>query len=136
MCEIDGVKIKIQKYLEDSNVSKENFEVIKNVNIELQNNAEKLQKDLDEKQKVLESLTQGKENLNAILGSKINFNKEGLRYLPKIKKKYDMKIINFVPQKKIETSPLIKMNCIILENSNKNFLTVHNEKEKEKNRRK
>ena len=66
----------MQKYLEESNISKENFEVIKNVNIELQNNAKKLQKDLDEKQKILESLTQGKENLNAILGSKINFNKK------------------------------------------------------------
>ena len=41
-----------------------------------------------------------------------------------------MKIINFVPQQKTETNPLIKMNCSIPENSNKNFLTVHNEKEK------
>ena len=41
-----------------------------------------------------------------------------------------MKIINFVPQQKTETSPLIKMNCIFLKNSNKNCLTVHNEKEK------
>ena len=47
----------MQKYLEESNVVKENFEVIKNVNIELQNNAKKLQKELDEKQKILESLT-------------------------------------------------------------------------------
>ena len=46
----------MQKYLEESNVSKENFEAIKNVNIKLQNNAEKLHKDLDEKQKILESL--------------------------------------------------------------------------------
>ena len=43
-----------------------------------------------------------------------------------------MKVINFVPQQKTETSPLIKMNCIIPENSNKNSLTVYNEKEKEK----
>ena len=49
LCEIDEIKIKIQKYLEESNISKENFEAIKSVNIELQNNAEKLQKDLDEK---------------------------------------------------------------------------------------
>ena len=34
LCEIDGVKIKIQKYLEESNVSKEKFEAIKSVNIE------------------------------------------------------------------------------------------------------
>ena len=49
LCEIDGIKIKIQKYLEESNVSKEKFEAIKNINIEFQNNAEKLQKELDEK---------------------------------------------------------------------------------------
>ena len=122
----------MQKYLEESNVSKEKFEAIKNVNIELQNNTEKLQKDLDEKQKVLESLTQGKENLNAILGSKINVNKEGLGYLPKIKKKYDVRTINFVPQQKTEINPLIKMNCSVLENSNKNLFTVHSEKEKGK----
>ena len=56
-----------------------------------------MQKEIEEKQKILESLTQGKENLNTILGFKINFNKEGLGYLPKTKKKYDVKIINFVP---------------------------------------
>ena len=49
LCEIDEIKIKIQKYLEESNVAKEKFEAIKNVNIELQNNVEKLQKKLDEK---------------------------------------------------------------------------------------
>ena len=42
LCEIDEIKIKMQKYLEESNISKENFEAIKNVNIEFQNNAEKL----------------------------------------------------------------------------------------------
>ena len=57
LCEIDEIKIKMQKYLEDSNISKEKFEAIKSVNIELQNNVVKLQKDLDEKQKILESLT-------------------------------------------------------------------------------
>ena len=86
------------KYLEESNISKEKFEAIKSVNKELQNNVEKLQKELDEKQKILESLTQGKENLNAILGSKINVNKEGLGYVLKIKKKYDVITMNFVPQ--------------------------------------
>ena len=65
-------------------MSKEKFEAIKNVNIELQNNAEKLQKELDEKQKILES--------------KINVNKEGLGYVPKIKKKYDVITMNFIPQ--------------------------------------
>ena len=113
-------------------MSKEKFEAIKNVNIELQNNAKKLQKELDEKQKVLESLTQGKENLNAILGSKINVNKEGLGYLPKIKKKYDVRTINFVPQQKFEINPLIKINYSILENTDKNLVTVHIEKEKGK----
>ena len=107
LCEIDGIKIKIQKYLEESNVAKENFEAIKIVNIELQNNVEKLQKELDKKQKILESLTQGKENLNAILRSKINFNKEGIGYFLKIKKKYDVRTINFVPQQKTKTNPLI-----------------------------
>ena len=86
------------KNLEEANISKEKFEAIKSVNKELQNNVEKLQKKIDEKQKILESLTQEKDNLNAILRSKINFNKEGLGYLPKTKKKYDVKIINFVPQ--------------------------------------
>ena len=122
----------MQKYLEESNIFKEKFEAIKNVNMELQNNVEKLQKKIDEKQKILESLTQGKKNLNAILGSKINFNKEGLGYLPKIKKKYDVKTINFVPQQKSEINPIIKMNCSIPENSNKNLFIVHNEKKKEK----
>ena len=32
----------MQKYLEESNVSKEKFEAIKNVNIEFQNNVENL----------------------------------------------------------------------------------------------
>ena len=86
LCEIDDIKMKIQKYLKESNISKEKFEAVKNVNLELQNNSNKLQKELEKKQKILESLTQGKENLNAILGSKINFNKEGLGYVPKIKK--------------------------------------------------
>ena len=52
----------MQKYLEESNVSKEKFEAIKNVNMELQNNVEKLQKELDEKQKILESLTHEKKS--------------------------------------------------------------------------
>ena len=91
-----------------------------------------MQKVLDEKQKILESLTQGKENLNAILGLKINFNKEGLGFIPKTKKKYDVKIINFVPQQKSDISSLIKMNCIILKKSNKNPTIKINEKEKGK----
>ena len=49
LCEIDDIKIKIQKYLEESNISKEKFEAVKNVNLELQNNSNKLQKELEEK---------------------------------------------------------------------------------------
>ena len=44
LCEIDDIKIKMQKYLEESNISKEKFEAIKNINLELQNNSNKLQK--------------------------------------------------------------------------------------------
>ena len=40
--------------------------------------------------------------------------------------------MKIVLQQKAKISPLIKMNCIILENSNKNFLIIHNEKEKGK----
>ena len=35
LCEIDEVKIKMQKYQEESNISKENFDSIKSVNKEL-----------------------------------------------------------------------------------------------------
>ena len=84
------------------------------------------------KQKILESLTQGKENLNVILGSKINVNKKGLGYVPKIKKKYDVITMNFVPQQKTELNPLIKMNCLIPKNTDKNLVIVHNGKEKGK----
>ena len=78
--------------------------------------------------KILESLTQGKENLNAILGSKIHFNKEGLRYLLKIKKKYDVRTINFVPQQKSEINPLIKMKKYLEESnvSKEKFEVVKN----------
>ena len=43
-----------------------------------------------------------------------------------------MRTINFVPQQKSKMNPLIKMNCSILENTNKNLFTIHNEKEKGK----
>ena len=39
----------MQKYLEESNISKEKFEAVKNVNIQLQNDSNRLQKELDEK---------------------------------------------------------------------------------------
>ena len=40
--------------------------------------------------------------------------------------------MNFVPQQKTELNSLIKMNCIILENIDINLVTVHNGKEKGK----
>ena len=60
---IGDLKIKLQKYSKETNIFKEKIEVIKSVNKELQNNVEKFQKEVEEKQKILESLTQGKENL-------------------------------------------------------------------------
>ena len=43
-----------------------------------------------------------------------------------------MKIINFVPQQKVDISPLIKINYIIPKNSNKNLIIKINEKDKGK----
>ena len=40
--------------------------------------------------------------------------------------------MNFVPQQKTELKPLIKMNCLNSENTNKNLVNVHNGKEKGK----
>ena len=40
--------------------------------------------------------------------------------------------MNFVPQQKTELNPLRKMNCLILKNTDKNLVNVHNEKEKGK----
>ena len=120
----------MQKYLEEVNISKEKFEVIKSVNKELQNNVEKLQKEIKEKQKILESQTQGKENLNAILWSKINLNKEGIRFLLKTKKKYDVKTISFVPQQTTKTNSLIKINYLITKNSTQILKDKASQKEK------
>ena len=54
--------------------------------------------------------------MNAILGSKINFKKEGLGFIPTIKKKYDVKTVTFVSQQSTtKTNPLIKMNYSITE---------------------
>ena len=56
-------------------------------------------------------MTQGKENLNAILGTKIHFNKEGLGFVPKNKKKYDVKSVTFIFEKNSsKKNPLIKLN--------------------------
>ena len=40
--------------------------------------------------------------------------------------------MNLVLQQKIELNPLIKMNCLIPKNTDKNLVTVHNGKEKGK----
>ena len=53
-------------------------------------------------------------------------------YVPKIKKKYDIITINFVPQQKTKINPLIKINCLLPEKIDKNLVTVHSEKEKGK----
>ena len=42
--------------------------------------------------------------------------------------------MNFVPQQKTELKPLIKMNCLISENTDKNVVNIHNGKKKEKKR--
>ena len=61
-----------------------------------------------------------------------HFNKQGLGYLPKIKKKYNVRTIIFFPQQKSEINPLIKINYSISKNIDKNLFTVHSEKEKGK----
>ena len=43
-----------------------------------------------------------------------------------------MRTINFVPQQKTKINPLIKMNCIISRNNDKNLFTIDNGKEKGK----
>ena len=56
-------------------------------------------------------MIQGKKNLNAILGTKIHFNKEGLGFVPKNKKKYDVTTVTFIPEKNgSKKNPLIKLN--------------------------
>ena len=40
--------------------------------------------------------------------------------------------MNFVPQQKTDLNPLIKMNCLISENTDKNFVNIDNGKEKGK----
>ena len=70
-------------------------------------------KKIQEKQKSLESLTQGKKNLNAILGTKIHFRKEGLGFVPKNKKKYDVTTVTFIPKNSPKKNPLIKLNSFL-----------------------
>ena len=40
--------------------------------------------------------------------------------------------MNFVPQQKTKLNPLIKMNCLISENTDKKPVNIHNRKEKGK----
>ena len=72
----------MQKYEEETRTTIEKYETVKGVNEQLQRKIEFMQKEADDKQNSLESMTQGRENLNAILGTKINFRKEGLRFNP------------------------------------------------------
>ena len=59
-------------------------------------------------------MTQGKENLNTILGTKIHFRKEGLGFIPKNKKKYDVTTVTFIPEKNgAKKNPLIKSNSFL-----------------------
>ena len=106
----------MQKCKEETEVSYEKYEAVQGVNQELHKIIEKLQKENKEKQNTLESLTQGKENLDAILGTKINNNKHGLGFVLTIKKKFDVKIATFVSKKgKSKITPLINMSCLIKE---------------------
>ena len=70
---IDDLKLNVQKNQEAMVIVTEKYDAIRNVNEELHKTIKKLQKEIEEKQGILESLTQGKENLNAILRSKIKF---------------------------------------------------------------
>ena len=59
---IDELKIRMQKYQKEINIANEKFEAIKSINNELQSTVENLHNEIKEKQKILESLTQGKES--------------------------------------------------------------------------
>ena len=54
---IDKLKIRMQKFQEETNIANEKLVAIKSVNSELQSTVEKHQKETQEKQKSLESLT-------------------------------------------------------------------------------
>ena len=123
----------MQKFQEETNIANEKVVVIKNVNSELQSTVEKLQKEIQEKQKSLKSLTQGKKNLNAILGTKIYFNKEGLVFVPKNKKKYDVKTATFIFEKNgSKKNPLIKLNGFFEDKLTQNPTHISSFKGKEK----
>ena len=78
-------------------------------------------------------MTQGRENLNAILGTKINFRKEGIGFNPTNKKKFDIKIVPFVfEQKTPKSTLLIKMNCLEENKNTQNSINKANLKDKGK----
>ena len=54
-------------------------------------------------------MTQEKDNLNAIIGTKIYFRKEGFGFIPKNKKKYDVKTVTFIPEKNGEKKSIDKI---------------------------
>ena len=59
-------------------------------------------------------------------------NEDGIRFLPKTKKKYDVKTISFVPQQIAKINPLIKMNYLIAKNPTQITKVKASQKEKEK----
>ena len=78
-------------------------------------------------------MTQGKENLNAILGTKIHFKKEGLRFVPKNKKKHDVTTVTFIPEKNgAKKNLLIKLNGFFKDKPTQNPTHVSSFKGKEK----
>ena len=78
-------------------------------------------------------MTKGKDNLNAILGTKIHFRKEGLRFVPKNKKKYDVKSMTFISEKNgSKKNSLIKLNDFFEDKPTQNPSHMTNLKGKEK----
>ena len=78
-------------------------------------------------------MTQGRENLNAILGTKINFRKEGLGFNLTNKKKFDIKIVTFVSKQETpKFTPLIKMNYLEENKNTQNSINKTNLKDKGK----
>ena len=57
----------MQKYEKETRTTIKKFEIVKGVNEQLKIKIKSLQKEVDDKQKSLESMTKGSENLNSIL---------------------------------------------------------------------
>ena len=74
---IDELKMRMQKNENEKNTVNEEYVILKNINSELQKKIKKLKINLNDKQSTIEKFTNGKQNLDAIHGIKINSNKEG-----------------------------------------------------------